>query len=64
MLFRSNWNTTKLKSSKWTEDGKSNGGLLTSIKADITVDNDGSVTVTYTPATIKDQTTGQTKESN
>lgn len=60
----SNWNTTKLKSSKWTEDGKSNGGLLTSIKADITVDNDGSVTVTYTPATIKDQTTGQTKESN
>lgn len=51
-----NWKSTKLKSKKWTADGKANGTLQTSISADLKVGIDGSVTVTYTPATIKDQT--------
>ena len=49
-----NWKSDiKLKSKKWTDaDGK----LLTSISATLLVKNDGSVTVTYDPTTIKDQT--------
>ncbi len=35
----------KVKSSKWGDDG---------VKAEIKIDKDGSVTVTYTPETIKD----------
>lgn len=51
-----NWQETKLKSQKWTADGTLTGTAKQTIKADITVGNDGSVTVQYTPATIKDQT--------
>ena len=49
-----NWRSEiKLKSKKWEgADGK----VLTSISAELTVGNDGSVTVTYNPTTIKDQT--------
>ena len=49
-----NWKSDiKLKSKKWTDaDGKP----LTSISATLLVKNDGSVTVTYNPTTIKDQT--------
>ena len=49
-----NWKSDiKLKSKKWTDaDGKP----LTSISATLLVKNDGSVTVTYDPTTIKDQT--------
>ena len=52
----STWTDTKLKSKKWTSDGTDNGTLATEIKADITVKNDGSVDVEYTPETLKDQT--------
>ena len=49
-----NWKSDiKLKSKKWTD---ANGKLLTSINATLLVKNDGSVTVTYNPTTIKDQT--------
>ena len=58
-----NWKATKLKSSKWTEDGKVNGTVATQISAEITVANDGSVTVKYTPATVKDQAAGQTADT-
>ena len=51
-----NWTSTKLKSQKWTTTGADGGTAKQSIKADITVKNDGSVTVKYTPTTIKDQT--------
>ena len=49
-----NWREEiKLKSKKWTDkDGKP----VTTISATLVVDNDGSVTVTYDPTTIKDQT--------
>ena len=50
------WQKTKLKSQKWTTDGKLTSAAKQTIKADITVGNDGSVTVVYTPDTIKDQT--------
>lgn len=50
------WQKTKLKSQKWTIDGTLTGAAKQTIKADITVGNDGSVTVEYTPDTIKDQT--------
>ena len=49
-----NWrNEIKLKSKKW--EG-ADGNVLTSISAVLEVKNDGSVTVTYDPTTIKDQT--------
>ena len=53
-----NWKNTKLKSKKWTDNGKTDGTgtLLTSISAKLTVGIDGSVTVEYTPESIKDQT--------
>ena len=52
-----NWQDTKLKSKKWTSDGSDNKAkLVTSISAKLTVGIDGSVTVDYTPDTIKDQT--------
>ena len=57
-----NWKATKLKSSKWLSATVADDGTITegtdtvkSIKADITVGNDGSVTVKYTPATVKAQ---------
>ena len=47
-----NWREEiKLKSKKWTGTKKSN-----EISATLVVENDGSVTVTYDPPTIKDQT--------
>ena len=51
-----NWEDTKLKSKKWTTDGKLTGTVKTDISATLEVGNDGSVKVTYNPATIKDQT--------
>ena len=49
-----NWrNEIKLKSKKW-EDTKKN--TVKKISAKLKVENDGSVTVTYEPTTIKDQT--------
>ena len=49
----SDWKNTKLKSSKWTN---ADGSVRSEIHATIKVENDGSVNVTYTPTTIKDQT--------
>lgn len=49
----SDWKNTKLKSSKWTN---ADGSVRSEIHATIEVKNDGSVKVTYTPTTIKDQT--------
>ena len=50
-----NWQNTKLKSKKWTSDGSNDSTkLVTSISAKLTVGIDGSVTVDYTPDTIKD----------
>ena len=51
-----NWEDTKLKSKKWTKNGKTEGETVKSISATLKVENDGSVKVTYNPATIKDQT--------
>ena len=49
-----NWRSEiKLKSKKWTDE---NGNTIPEISATLVVDNDGSVTVTYHPSTIKDQT--------
>lgn len=54
------WQNTALKSSKWEDES---GTILTSqaISAEIEVKNDGSVTVTYSPTTVKDQV-NQNKE--
>ncbi|MBD8965271.1 MAG: prepilin-type N-terminal cleavage/methylation domain-containing protein [Coprococcus catus] len=49
---------TKLKSKKWlTTDanGEETKTVATAISAEMTVANDGSVTVKYTPATVKNQ---------
>lgn len=48
------WQNTALKSSKWED---ASGTILTSqaISAVIEVKNDGSVTVTYNPTTVKNQ---------
>ena len=52
-----NWRSEiKLKSKKWTENGELTGTVKTDISATLEVGNDGSVTVTYDPPTIKDQT--------
>ena len=55
-----NWKSTKLKSSKWenttTSDSGSTTSVVSEISAELKVENDGSVSVKYTPATIKDQT--------
>ena len=58
-----NWGDVKLKSSRWTADGKANGAKATSISATLKVANDGSVTVTYTPDTFKNQANGEYKAS-
>ena len=47
-----NWKDTKLKSKKWVNGSTT----VKEISAELTVGNDGSVTVKYTPGTIKDQT--------
>ena len=49
---------TKLKSKKWLttdENGNETKIVATAISAEMTVSNDGSVTVKYTPATVKNQ---------
>ena len=52
-----NWKSDiKLKSKKWTENGKLDEKPMDKIKAILTVGNDGSVTVEYIPHSIKDQT--------
>lgn len=48
------WKNTKLKSSKW-EDADENLLVTQAISATLVVKNDGSVTVTYSPTTVKDQ---------
>ena len=49
-----NWRTEiKLKSKKWEDEDEK---VLTRISATLEVKNDGSITVTYNPTTIKDQT--------
>ena len=48
-----NWADTKLKSSKWEDAAGTNAKQ--NISATLIVENDGSVTVTYNPTTIKDQ---------
>ena len=53
------WKKTKLKSSKWLKtdnSGAETTTFATEISATITVVNDGSVSVSYSPTTIKDQT--------
>ena len=49
-----NWEDTKLKSKKW--ENPTTKSTVTQISATLDVKNDGSVTVTYDPTTIKDQT--------
>ncbi len=44
------WANTKLKSKKWTDK---NGAAITAISATVVVGEDGSVTVTYNPTTLK-----------
>ena len=44
------WANTKLKSKKWTDD---KGKAITEISATVVVGEDGSVTVTYNPTTLK-----------
>lgn len=49
---------TKLKSKKWLttdENGNETKTVATAISAEMKVSNDGSVTVKYTPATVKNQ---------
>lgn len=45
------WANTKLKSKKWTNE---KGKAITEISATVVVGEDGSVTVTYNPTTLKD----------
>ena len=52
-----NWRSEiKLKSKKWTENGELTGTVQEDISATLVVGNDGSVTVTYSPENIKEQT--------
>lgn len=44
------WANTKLKSKKWTDK---DGAAITAISATVVVGEDGSVTVTYNPTTLK-----------
>ena len=50
----SDWESTKLKSAKWTAaQGDSSGAVLSSINAQLTVANDGSIDVAYYPTWVK-----------
>ena len=54
------WTKTKLKSSKWENSTKGQGGNTTTsmsdtISAKLTVYNNGSVDVDYTPTDVKEQ---------
>ena len=50
-----NWANTKLKSKKWVKSD-TNKTAKQSLVAEIKVENNGSVTVKYSPANLKDQT--------
>ena len=50
----STWTDTKLKSKKWTSAADGTGDALTEISADLTIANDGSVTVAYNPTWVKE----------
>ena len=47
------WANTKLKSKKWTNDNTGDGAVTDTISATVVVGDDGSVTVTYNPTTLK-----------
>ena len=47
------WANTKLKSKKWTNDNKGDGAVTNTISATVVVGEDGSVTVTYNPKSLK-----------
>lgn len=48
------WANTKLKSKKWKNDNKAEKDAKDTISAKVVVREDGSVTVTYNPTTLKD----------
>lgn len=48
------WANTKLKSKKWKNDNKEEKDAKDTISAKVVVGEDGSVTVTYNPTTLKD----------
>ena len=50
-----NWANTKLKSKKWVKSDTAKTAKQ-SLVAEIKVENNGSVTVKYSPANLKDQT--------
>ena len=52
----SEWTGTKLKSAKWEKTDKGATSTTTSISATLKVENTGSITVTYDPTNIKEQT--------
>lgn len=52
----SEWTGTKLKSAKWEKTDNGVTSTTTSISATLKVENTGSITVTYDPTNIKEQT--------
>ena len=52
----SEWTGTKLKSAKWETTDNGATSTTTSISATLKVENTGSITVTYDPTNIKEQT--------
>ena len=47
------WANTRLKSKKWTNDNTGDGVVKDTISATVVVGEDGSVTVTYNPKSLK-----------
>lgn len=47
------WANTRLKSKKWTNDNTAVGAVTDTISATVVVGEDGSVTVTYNPKSLK-----------
>lgn len=47
------WANTRLKSKKWTNDNTGTGAVTNTISATVVVGEDGSVTVTYNPKSLK-----------
>lgn len=47
------WANTRLKSKKWTNDNTGDGAVTDTISATVVVGEDGSVTVTYNPKSLK-----------
>ena len=52
----SDWTGTKLKSSKWEKTADGSTSTVKAISAILVVENDGSISVTYDPTNIKEQT--------